>query len=418
MGIYIQVNIFENKNLFLRRINIQLALKCIKHLNKCNHMTNNALDLKTEEMVINMGPHHPATHGVLRLKLILDGEYIQSAEPVIGYLHRGIEKQAEQRNYFSYQVDIDRVDYLSGMHNNEAFSIAIEKILALEVPERAQYIRVICSEMSRLASHLLWIGTCLIDMGAMMGFPFYPFRERDRILNFLEEISGQRMMFNFVRIGGIKQDVTEQWLQNVHKFFSEEFPNYVKEYESIATNNPIFVSRMKGIGYLPKQVALDYNVTGVNLRASGVSYDLRKNTNYSIYDKFEFEVPTSTDGDCYARYRCRVQEMYQSAKIITQAINSIPEGPIQAKKILPNLKVPKGETFAMVESSRGNLGVMITSDGSNVPYRVRWHSPSFNAVSTLPYLLTKGGPNQSRLMVSDVMACIASIDFIMPDVDR
>ncbi|MDJ0625122.1 MAG: NADPH-quinone oxidoreductase [Candidatus Caenarcaniphilales bacterium] len=375
-------------------------------------------DLKTEEMVINMGPHHPATHGVLRLKLKLDGEFVKEVEPVIGYLHRALEKLGEQRNYFNYQVDIDRVDYLAGMHNNEAFSMAIENLVGLEVPERAKYIRVICSELNRITSHLLWIGTCLIDMGAMMGFPFYPFRERDRILNFLEEISGQRMMFNFIRIGGVHRDTSAKWLNEVRKFCSEEFPSRVAEYEAIANENPIFKSRMQDIGFMPKDVALSYNVTGPSLRASGVNLDLRKTEDYSVYSKFDFISPTATKGDCYTRYICRVKELYESAKIVVQAIDSLPEGPISAKKILPGLKPPKGETYAAVESARGHLGVYVVSDGSSSPYRVRWHSPSFNNVSVLPYLLTKGGPDESNLRISDVMACIASIDFIMPDVDR
>lgn len=375
-------------------------------------------DLKTEEMVINMGPHHPATHGVLRLKLKLDGEYVKEVEPVIGYLHRGLEKMAEQRNYFNYQADIDRVDYLAGMHNNEAYSMALEKLIGLEIPERAKYIRVICSELNRLTSHLLWMGTCLIDMGAMMGFPFYPFRERDRILNFLEEISGQRMMFNFIRIGGVQRDTSAKWLKEVRTFISEEFISRVKEYETIASENPIFLSRMKGIGYLPTEVALSYNVTGPSLRASGINLDLRKTQDYSVYSKFDFEVPTSTEGDCYARYLGRVKEMHQSAKIILQAIDGLPEGPITAKKILPGLKPPKGETYGAVESARGHLGVYVVSDGTSAPYRVRWHSPSFNAVSILPYLLTQGGHQKTNLRISDIMACIASIDFIMPDVDR
>lgn len=381
-------------------------------------MVSTLPELKTEEMVINMGPHHPATHGVLRLKLKLDGEYVREVEPVIGYLHRGMEKQGEQRNYFNYQVDIDRVDYLSGMHNNEAFSLAIEKLVGLEVPERAKYIRAICSELNRITSHLLWIGTCLIDMGAMMGFPFYPFRERDRILNFLEEISGQRMMFNFIRIGGVQRDPSAEWLKAVREFAASEFPSRLAEYEAIANENPIFVGRMKGIGYLPKEVALSYNVTGPSLRGAGVALDLRKTQDYSVFSKFDFEVPTHTDGDCYARYLCRVREMSESAKIIVQAIDALPEGPISAKKILPGLKPPKGESYGAVESSRGHLGVYVVSDGTSSPYRVRWHSPSFNNLSAITYLLTKGGPGQTNLRISDIMACVASIDFIMPDVDR
>ena len=365
-----------------------------------------------------MGPHHPATHGVLRLKLKIEGEYVLEAEPIIGYLHRGIEKQAERRNYLSYQVDIDRVDYLAGMHNNESFSIALEKLLELEVPERAQYIRVICSELNRITSHLLWLGTCLIDMGAMMGFPFYPFRERDRILNFLEEISGQRMMFNFIRIGGVKSDLSEDWLKRVHSFIKEEFLERVKEYEAIATKNPIFLSRMKEIGILPKEVALSYGVTGPSLRGSGVDSDLRKIGDYSIYQKFDFDSCVFHGDDCYSRYLSRVAEFYQSAKIILQAIESIPDGKISAKKIMMSLKPPKGNSYGAVESARGCLGVFVTSDGTSSPYRVRWRSPSFNNLSVLPYLLTKGSADGKNLRVSDIMACIASLDFIMPDVDR
>ncbi len=374
--------------------------------------------LKTEEMVINMGPHHPATHGVLRLKLKLDGEQLRAVEPVIGYLHRAIEKQGEMRNYFNYQVDIDRVDYLSGMHNNEAFSIAIENLLGLEVPTKAKYIRAICSELNRITSHLLWLGTCLIDMGAMMGFPFYPFRERDRILNFLEEISGQRMMFNFIRIGGVKRDPSPEWLAKVLHFAKDEFPARVAEYEAIASENPIFLSRMKGIGLLSQETALSYNVTGPSLRGSGLAVDLRKLEDYGVYKDFDFIVPTANAGDCYSRYQCRIKELYESAKIVVQAIEGLPSGEISAKKILPNLKPPKGETYGAVESARGHLGVHVVTDGTASPYRVRWHSPSFNNLSVLTHLLLEGAPDGGSLKISDIMACIASIDFIMPDVDR
>ena len=370
-------------------------------------------ELKTQDMMINMGPHHPATHGVLHLKLKLSGEYVKNLEPVIGYLHRGLEKQAEQRNYFNYQVSVDRVDYLGGVFNNEAFSLAVENISKLEIPERAKYLRLIFAELNRITSHTLWMASCLIDMGALMGFPFYPFRERDKILNFLEELSGQRMMFNFTRIGGVKNNPSESLLKKIHEFCSGELPERIQEYENIATNNPIFISRMKNIGFLPSDIALDHNVTGANLRASGINFDLRKARDYSVYSKLNFSAIVSHECDCYARYLCRVKEMYESAKLVTQAIENIPDGEIQAKKIMPNLKVPKGESFGAVESPRGLLGVHVTSDGSSTPYRVRWHSPSFNNLSVLSYLVTK---NNHKL--SDIMACIASLDIIMPDVDR
>lgn len=379
----------------------------------------NSLELRTEEMMINMGPHHPATHGVLRLKLTLDGEYVKNVEPVIGYLHRGMECLAEQRNYFTYQADLDRVDYLSGMSCNEAFSMAVENLANISIPERAKYIRVICSELNRIASHLLWLGSALLDLGAMMGFPFFTFREREVILNFLEEISGQRMMYNFLRIGGVKTDLSQSWLDKVKEFCMNVLPTRIAEYEAIANNNPIFVSRMKGIGYLPKDIALSYNVTGQNLRASGKAFDLRKTANYSVYDCFDFEIPVSNDSDCYARYICRVKEMYESAKIIVQAIEQIPNGEYKSsKKISPSFKLPQGESFAAVESPRGYLGVYIVSDGSSSPYRVRWHSPSFNNLSVLPYLLMTPDKHGNPVKMSDIMSCIASLDFIMPDVDR
>ena len=393
---------------------------------------------KTDEMVINMGPQHPSTHGVLRLILKLDGEIVKDCEPVIGYLHRGMEWLGQNRTYVQYQALVDRVDYLAGMSDSHAYIMAAEKIAGIKVPLRAEYIRVICSELNRIISHLLWLGIFMLDLGAMMGFPFYTFRDRETILSFLEEISGQRMMFNYIRIGGVFKDLPKGWTRKVKKWINEEFFKYVDEYEAIATKNPIFLVRTQNIGFLDPKVALSYGVTGPNLRASGLDLDLRKYSPYSVYDKLEFDVPVLTTGDTHARYKCRIQELRESAKIILQAIEKLPGGDTEdleknrtaltsgdnpvykaedlmvlakGKNVAPAFKCGPGETYAAVESPRGQLGVHLIADGTAVPYRIKWRSPSFNNVSVLPELV-KGHP------VADTVAIFSSLDVILPDVDR
>ena len=394
--------------------------------------------LKTDEMVINMGPQHPSTHGVLRLILRLDGEIVKDCEPVIGYLHRGMEWLGQNRTYVQYQALVDRVDYLAGMSDSHAYIMAIEKIAGIKVPLRAEYIRVICSELNRIISHLLWLGIFLLDLGAMFGFPFYTFRDRETILSFLEEISGQRMMFNYIRIGGVFKDLPKGWTKKVKTWLSKEFLKYVDEYEAIATNNPIFKVRTEKIGYLDPALAISYGITGPSLRASGVDLDLRKYKPYSVYDQFEFNVPTSTTGDVVSRYKCRIQELRESTKIILQAIDKLPGGDTEeleknraaltsgekptytpedlmfiakGKNVSPAFKCSPGEAYAAVESPRGQLGVHLIADGTSVPYRIKWRSPSFNNVSVLSELI-KGHP------VADVVAIFSSLDVILPDVDR
>jgi len=393
---------------------------------------------KTDEMVINMGPQHPSTHGVLRLILKLEGETVRDCEPVIGYLHRGMEWLGQNRTYVQYQALVDRVDYLAGMSDSHAYIMAIEQLAKVKVPLRAEYIRVICTELNRIISHLLSLGIFLLDLGAMMGFPFYTFRDRETILSFLEEVSGQRMMFNYIRIGGVFKDLPKGWTRKVKKWINEEFFKYVNEYEALATNNPIFLVRTQGIGYMDPSVGISYGVTGPNIRASGIDFDLRKYQPYSVYDKLKFNVPVSKVGDVNARYACRIQELRESANLILQAIDQLPggdtedleknkveltsgENPVfsaedlmivaKGKQVAAAFKPPAGESYAAVESPRGQLGVHLIADGSSVPYRLKWRSPSFNNVSIL-HELVKNHP------VADTVAIFSSLDVILPDVDR
>jgi NADH:ubiquinone oxidoreductase subunit D len=368
-------------------------------------------EFKTDEMIINLGPQHPSTHGVLRLILTLDGEVVKHTEPVIGHLHRAQEWQGQNRTWFQYQALIDRVDYLSGMFTSWALSRAAETIDGTVVPERAEYLRVLCAELNRISSHLLWLGTYLIDLGALYGFPFYPFIEREKILTFFEEISGQRMMYNYIRIGGVQRDPKPSWFKQVEEF-TKEFPKRVDEWEAIVTENPIFLNRTKEIGIMPKAMAEAYGVTGPSLRASGVNFDLRRFKPYSVYPKLKFDVPVYyKDSDTWDRYMARIQEMRESNEIIKQVLDMMPQGEIMSKKQNAGLRIKAGEGFAAVESPRGILGCYVISNGSDKAYRFRWRNPSFSNLSVLPPLLE----NRS---LSDIMAIFGSLDIIIPDVDR
>lgn len=395
-------------------------------------------NLKTDEMIINMGPQHPATHGVLRLLLTLDGEIVRHAEPIVGHLHRAQEWQAQNRTWFQYQALIDRVDYLSGMFTSWAMARTCEQIDGLQIPARAEYLRVIASEMNRITSHLLWLGTYLIDLGAMFGFPFYPFREREKLLDLLEALSGQRMMFNYIRIGGVQHNPPLGWFDKLKRFV-DEFQARVDEYEAIVTENPIFLKRTKGIGVLTKELAMAYGVTGPCLRASGIPLDLRKDKPYSIYDQLDWKVITlDGDGDTWARYICRIREMRESNEIIRQCIQNIPGGTteelrkkreacnncgkadcpncggelqIMVKKQNAGLRIKAGEGFAPIESPRGTLGTYVISNAGDKAARIAWRNPSFSNLSVLPELLAGGA-------IADIMAIFGSLDIILPDVDR
>lgn len=377
--------------------------------------------LKTEDLVINMGPQHPSTHGVLRLKITTHGEIITSCQPVIGYLHRGMEWLAQNRNYIQYQALVDRVDYLAGMSDSHAYVMAVEKIAGLKVPQRAEYLRIICAELNRICSHQLSLGIFMLDLGAMMGFPFYAFRDRESILSLLEEISGQRMMFNYMRIGGVFKDVPAGWLGKTESLVKEKLLGYTDEYEDIISNNPIVKARTQGVGVIDAKEGLEWGLTGPNIRASGHDYDVRRDKPYSLYSEMDFNVVTRPEGDVYARYKCRIDEIRESCKIILQAIEKIRKLPggeqaqseteLQAKKLLPGFKCPAGESYEIVESPRGEMGVHLISDGTQVPYRLKWRSPSWFPTGFLPKL-AEGTP------VADVVAIFSSLDVILPDVDR
>ncbi len=404
----------------------EVTLDEIKHL-----VSERALDGET--VLLNMGPQHPSTHGVLRLLLELDGETIVRCVPEIGFLHTGIEKNMEAKTWLQAEVMTDRLDYLNTVGNNLAYCIALEKMTGLEAPPRAQAIRVILAELQRLASHLIWLGTSALDVAAMSVF-LYCFREREIILDILELVSGQRMMTTFIRPGGLWQDVPVEFEDAVRNVLNT-FPKRIDEYEDLLTKNPLFLDRTMGIGKISAEEALQWGMTGASLRASGPAWDLRKKKPYSGYDQYDFVVPTATEGDVYARYLVRIREMRESLKIIEQALNTMPLGPVKSNdhKFIPpprseigtsmealihhfklwseGFAVPKGSIYSAVESPRGELGVFIESDGGTKPYRVHWRTPSYNNLEALP-VLAEG------LLIADLVAIIGSVDIVLGDVDR
>ena len=387
-----------------------------------------------QTMVLNMGPQHPSTHGVLRVVLELDGETVIRARPEIGYLHTGIEKSCEALTYSQAITLTDRIDYLAPLSNNLAYCLAVEKLLGLEAPKRAQYIRVLLTELTRVNSHLVWLGTHAMDLGAT-SVMLYCFREREEILKIFEMVSGQRMMTSYFRIGGLALEPPPGWLERVGRFI-DMFPSRIDEYENLLTRNRIWLMRTVGIGILEAKDAIALGVSGPMLRAAGVAYDVRKFFPYSSYEEFSFDIPTRTEADSYARYLVRVAEMRESLKIIRQAMDKIPpEGAIQAEApgIIPpqrekmktemealiyHFKIftegfapPPGEVFQRVESPRGEVGYFIVSDGSPKPYRVKVRAPSFVNLQALPKL-SEGG------LVADMITCIGTTDIVLGEVDR
>jgi NADH-quinone oxidoreductase subunit D len=389
--------------------------------------------LTGETMLLNMGPQHPSTHGVLRLLLELDGEIVVNCIPDIGFLHTGIEKNMEAKTYQKAEVMTDRLDYLNTVGNNLAYSMAVEKLVGLDVPARAQGLRVILCELQRIASHLVWLGTAALDVAAMSTF-LYCFREREDILDILELVSGQRMMTTYIRPGGVWRDVPVEFEQAVRDFI-KLMPKRIDQYEAMLTRNPLFLDRTLAIGRISGEDALNVGMTGPGLRASGVDWDLRKTRPYSGYEQYDFAVPTRSEGDVYARYLVRVQEMRESLKIIEQALDRLPIGPVRSNnyKFVPpprseigvsmealihhfklwteGFETPKGAIYNAVESPRGELGVYLESDGGPKPYRVHWRTPSFDNLQAMP-LMTRG------VFVADLVAIIGSIDIVLGDVDR
>ena len=391
--------------------------------------------VKTETFVLNMGPQHPATHGVLRVEMELDGETVVRARCRVGYLHRGTEKTAEHRSYLQIIPYTDRLDYLAPLYYNWAYVLAVERLLGIdkEIPERAEYLRVILGELSRIASHLVWFGTHVMDVGAWTPF-LHAFREREKIYDLLEELTGQRMNNSFFRIGGLAADAPEGWLDKVSAFL-DEFEEAFAEMDRLITKNPILIARLKDVGILSAEDALNLGATGPMLRGSGVKRDIRKDEPYSIYDRFDFEIPIGEKGDSYDRYLVRMEEIRQSVRILRQALKDIPDGDVLLNdyKVVPppkariygsieelihhfklisdGVKVPPGEVYYPVEAPKGELGFYIVSDGTTRPWRMGIRAPSFTNLQTLEHMAP-------GLLVADIIVLIGTIDIVLGDVDR
>ncbi len=384
-------------------------------------------------LVLNMGPQHPSTHGVLRLVLEIDGESVVRLKPEIGYLHTGIEKTCEAKFYQQVVPLTDRIDYLCPMTNNLAYCLAVERLLGLEIPPKAQWMRVLMNELTRINSHLVWLGSHAMDLGAMTVF-LYCFREREDVLRFFEMVSGQRMMTSYFRIGGLALEPPLGFFEKVKKF-ADRFPGNVDEYEGLLTGNPIFMMRTKGIARISAEDAIALGATGPTLRGSGVDIDLRRDAPYTGYENFKFKVPVRTEGDVFARYLCRVEELRESIGMVQQALAGMPEGPIKAdapKIVLPDREkmktqmealiyhfkiitegfaVPAGEVYQAVESPRGEMGYYVVSDGTAKPYRVHMRGPSYANLQALAKMCEGG-------LIADVVAAIGSIDIVLGDCDR
>ncbi len=397
------------------------------------HNEINANTSRDQTMVLNMGPQHPSTHGVLRLLLEIDGETVIKCAPDIGYLHTGIEKTCEAKFYQQVVPLTDRIDYLCPMTNNLAYCLAVEKLIGLEIPERAEYLRVMLNELTRIQSHLVWLGTHAMDLGALTIF-LYCFREREELLRIFENVSGQRMMTSYFRVGGLSLEPPIDFYAQVQAFL-KMMPSKIDEYENLLSGNPIWIGRTKGVGHLTADEAIALGVTGPPLRASGVDWDLRRDMPYSGYEKFQFNVPVSNDGDVWARYVVRMQEMRESIKIAQQALDGLPSGPITAdapKIVLPEREkmktqmeslihhfkivtegfaVPAGQVYQAVESPRGEMGYYVVSDGTAKPYRVHMRNPSFATLQALE-TMCKGK------LLADVVAVIGSIDIVLGEIDR
>lgn len=404
----------------------EASMEEIKHL-----VSNRAIEGET--VLLNMGPQHPSTHGVLRLLLELDGEEVVQCIPDVGYLHTGIEKNMEAKTYIKAEVMSDRLDYLNNVGNNLAYCLAIEKLTGLDVPPRAQAIRVILTELQRIASHLIFLATTGLDVAATSIW-MYCFRERNLILDIMEMCSGQRMMTTYIRPGGLWRDVPAEFEDEVRSFI-KVFPSRVDEYEALLTKNPIFLDRTKEIGVLTQEDALSWGVTGPMLRASGIPHDLRKSQPYSGYELYDFEIPTRSEGDTFARYIVRIEEMREALRIVEQALDKLPDGPVRSdnRKYVPpprselgtsmealihhfklwteGFNPPKGSVYIAVESPRGELGVYLESDGGPKPYRIHWRTPSFTNLQILP-LIARGH------LVGDLVLLIGTVDIVLGDVDR
>jgi len=380
-----------------------------------------SVELETPDVTLNLGPQHPSTHGVLRLVAKVDGEVINEVEPVIGYMHRGYEKLAEVRTYPQIVALVSRIDWVSGYASEVPLMVAVERLMEIDPPARAQHIRLVLTEMARISSHLVFLSSYPLELGAATPL-MHSLRERERVLDLIEMVTGGRFHPNFNRVGGVKpaagagsdqkkvvQDLPEGFSQQTLAAMDDVI-GVCDDMEDLVLGNEIFVERTRGVGIIPTDLALEYGVSGPNLRASGVMFDIRKTDDYLPYDRFDFDIPTGENGDCFDRYHVRLQEIRQAARIIRQAIETMPEGDLQAK--VPRIiKVPKGETYVRAENPKGEMGYHVVSEGGRGPYRLKIRSASFSNLSVLPWLL-KGQ------LVPDVIAILGSLDFVLGDVDR
>jgi NADH-quinone oxidoreductase subunit D len=366
-------------------------------------------DSSHETFVLNIGPQHPATHGVLRVKVVMDGEYVLKAEPVVGYIHRMQEKMGENRTYAQYLPNTSRIDYLSAMTYTHAFVGAVERGLKLQVPARAEYIRVICSEMNRISSHLVWWGAFLLDLGGFTPM-LYAFDDREKILDLLESITGSRLTYSYFRIGGVYNDVDDAFLNGTREFVKHMRPRLTM-YRSLVTDNIILRKRLEDIGPIDAEMCRRYGATGQVIRAAGVPYDVRRAEPYSVYPELDFVVPICKEGDSMARYLVHMEEMAQSLIIIEQALDKLPAGPVMAEKVPRVLKLPAGDCCYAVEAARGRFMVRITSDGKDIPYRVKLRTPCLSNLSLFQEA-SKG------MLLADALALMGSLDLVIPDIDR
>lgn len=362
-----------------------------------------------ETFVLNLGPQHPATHGVLRVKLTMDGEYVMRAEPVCGYIHRMHEKMGENRTWAQFLPNTSRIDYLSAMNYTHAFVAAVERGLGIEIPPRAEYLRVITSELNRISSHLVWFGAFLLDLGGFTPL-LYAFDDREQILDLLEGVTGARLTYCYYRFGGLCNDVDDNFIRGTRAFISRMAPRF-KLYRQLVTENVILRHRLEGIGPISAEQCRKYGASGPVSRGSGVSYDVRRAEPYSVYPEFDFDVPVFPEGDCLARYLVRMEEMRQSLRIIEQALDKLPEGPVMPEKVPRTIKMTPGDYCFAVEAARGRFAVRVVSDGTDTPYRVKLRTPSFSNLSLFE-------ETSAGMMLPDALALMGSLDLVIPDIDR
>nr|MBF0222862.1 NADH-quinone oxidoreductase subunit D [Desulfobulbaceae bacterium] len=372
-------------------------------------MNLEVVDKSLETFVLNLGPQHPATHGVLRVKLTMDGEYIVHAEPVLGYIHRMQEKMAENRTWAQYMPNTARMDYLGALSYNHGYAAAVERAMGIEVPERAEYIRCITVELNRIASHLLWFGAFVLDLGGFTPL-LYAFDDREHILDLLESVTGARLTFCYFRFGGLYNDIDDDFITGTRAFI-KRLRSRMPMYHDLVTNNIILIKRLKDIGPISQDMARRYGATGPVLRGSGVNFDVRKHEPYSVYPEFDFDVPVYSEGDSMARYMVRMDEIEQSMRIVEQGLDKLPDGPIMVAKAPKIIKPPKGDYYCAVEAARGSFGIRLISDGTNTPYRLKLRSPTFSNLSLFSEAC-------HGMILADALAFMGTLDLVIPEIDR